>query len=529
MRGAANERSKTLDEPRASDLEEMDKRRARHFLAEPTSDPSAEDEANHEERIRRLELEARPLDPSAEERVLLRDKVVAYAESFLESIGGRPAFVMPEGEDSALYDSPISEGPTDPDEALELLDRGVNRSGVNVGSAGHLAYIPGSNLYASALADYLAAVTNRYSGLYFTSPGAVRMERVLLRWMADLLGYPRASAGDLTSGGSIANLVGIVTAREAHGLKARNFGRAVVYLSEQSHHAIDKALRIAGLEGSVKRFVPLDGRHRMQPEALEEAVEGDAKAGLHPWLIAATAGTTAAGAVDPLAELADVASRRGLWLHVDGAYGAPFALTREGKRILRGIERSDSVVLDPHKGLFLPFGSGAVLVREGNHLLETYHYNASYLQDEDELASGDEISPADLSLELTRPFRALRLWLPLKLAGVAPFRAALEEKLLLARYLHERMRLEDGFEVGPPPDLSIVTFRYLPKRGDPDAFNRKLINAVQRDGRVFLSSTTIDGRFTLRVAILSLGTHLDTIKLAIEILREKAKQLERGG
>src|SRR5918997_1655905 len=460
--GAATERSVTMDE-----------RRTRHFLAQPMSDPGAEGEVNYEERIRCLELEARPLDPGAEERIRLRDKVVTYAEAFMESLASRPAFVLSEGDDSALYDSPISEEPAaDPDEVLDLLDRGVNRSGVNVGSAGHLAYIPGSNLYASALADYLAAVTNRYSGLYFASPGAVRMERILLRWMAGFLGYPAASAGDLTSGGSIANLVGIVTAREAHGLKARDFDRAVVYLSEQSHHAIDKALRIAGLGESVKRFVPLDGRHRMRPEALE-------KAGLRPWLIAATAGTTDTGAVDPLDELADVARQHGLWLHVDGAYGAPFALTGYGKQMLSGIERSDSVVLDPHKGLFLPFGSGAVLVREGGHLLEAHHYDASYLQDKDTLASGDEVSPADLSPELTRPFRALRLWLPLKLVGVAPFRAALEEKLLLARHFHQRMRLEDGFEVGPPPDLSIVAFRYLPGRGDPDDFNRKLISAVQ--------------------------------------------------
>jgi aromatic-L-amino-acid/L-tryptophan decarboxylase len=476
------------------------------------NEPSAECQHGYEEKIRRLELEARPLDPGPKERALLRDKVVAYADSFMERIDGKLAFAVSQGEDGALYDSPISEESTDPDEALNLLDRGVIQSGVNVGSAGHLAYIPGSNLYASALADYLAAVTNRYSGLYFASPGAVRMERILLRWMAGFLGYSAASAGDLTSGGSIANLVGIVTAREAHGLKARDFDRAVVYLGEQTHHAIDKALRIAGLKESLKRFVPLDGRHRMRPEALEAAVEGDAKAGLRPWLIAATAGTTDTGAVDPLADLADVAHRHGLWLYVDGAYGAPFALTEQGKWILRGIERSDSVVLDPHKGLFLPFGSGAVLVREGSNLLGAHHYDASYLQDKDTLSSGDEVSPADLSPELSRPFRALRLWLPLKIAGVAPFRAALEEKLLLARHFHERM-----------------AFRYLPRRGDPDDFNRKLISAVQEDGRVFLSSTKIDGRFTLRVAILSLRTHLDTIEQAVDIVRHKAKQLERDG
>ena len=506
----------------------MDERRARYFLAEPKSASSAEDKANYEERISQLELESRPLDPGPEERAHLRDKVVAFADDFLNGIDGRPAFVVPRNEGNPLQDSPISEGPTDPDEVLGLLDRGVNSSGVNVGSGGHLAYIPGSNLHASALADYLAAVTNRYSGLYFTSPGAVRMERMLLRWMAGFLGYPAASAGDLTSGGSIANLVGIVTAREAHALKAEEFARTVVYLSEQTHHAIDKALRIAGLKETIKRFIPLDGRHRMRPEALEVAVEGDARAGLRPWLVAATAGTTDTGAVDPLGDLADIAHRHGLWLHVDGAYGAPFALTEQGKRILSGIEQSDSVVLDPHKGLFLPFGSGAVLVREGRHLLGAHHYDASYLQDQDTLASSDEVSPADLSPELSRPFRALRLWLPLKLVGVAPFRAALEEKLLLARHFHERMRLEDRFELGPPPDLSIVTFRYLPRRGDSDAFNRKLINAVQRDGRVFLSSTKIGGKFTLRVAILSLHTHVDTIELAIEILHEKAEQLERN-
>jgi aromatic-L-amino-acid/L-tryptophan decarboxylase len=483
---------------------------------------------NYEDRIRRLEIKARTLDPGTEDRGLLRNKVLAYAEGFLEGLDG-PVFAVSEGEDRVLQDSPISEGSMEPDDILDLLDRGVIQSGVNVGSAGHLAYIPGSNLYSAALADYLAAVTNRYSGLYFASPGAVRMERVLLRWMADLLGYPAEAAGDLTSGGSIANLVGIVTAREAHGLKAKDFDRAVVYLGEQAHHAIDKALRIAGLEESVKRFIALDERYRMRPEALEKAVEEDAKAGLYPWLIAATAGTTDTGAIDPLGDLADIAHRRGLWLHVDGAYGAAFALTEQGRRMLIGIERSDSVVLDPHKGLFLPFGSGAVLVREGRHLLDAHHYDASYLQDKEYFASGSEVSPADLSPELTRPFRALRLWLPLKLAGVAPFRAALEEKLLLARHFHERMQLVDGFEVGPPPDLSIVTFRYLPRRGDPDAFNRKLIEAVQRDGRVFLSSTKLDGKFTLRAAVLSLRTHLETIDLAIEVLCEKAKQLEEDG
>jgi glutamate/tyrosine decarboxylase-like PLP-dependent enzyme len=509
--------------------EPMDERESRRFPTGPATGADGEDPSGYTKRLRRLELESSPLDPGAERRMLLRDKVVAHADDFMKDLDHRPVYVASDDDGSALYDSPIFEGPTDPDTVLELLDRGLNRSGVNIGSAGHMAYIPGSNLYASALADYLGAVINKYSGLYFASPGMVRMERGLLRWVADFVGYPASAAGDLTSGGSIASLVGIATAREASGLKARDFDRAVVYLGAQTHHAVDKALRISGLGESLKRYIPLDDRHRMRPQALDEAIEADAKMGLYPWMIAATAGTTDTGAVDPLADIAAIARRHELWLHVDGAYGAAFALTEHGRRILRGIDRSDSMVMDPHKGLFLPFGSGIVLVREGSHLLHAHHYDASYLQDKDVLASGEEVSPADLSPELTRPSRALRLWLPLKLAGVAPFRAALEEKLLLARYFHEKMLREDRFEVGPPPDLSIVTFRYVPRHGDPDTFNRKLVDAVQRDGRIFISSTMIDGRFTLRLAILSLRTHLETVDLAITILREKAKLLEHGG
>jgi len=507
----------------------MNEREAHRFPAGSVTGPNGEDRPDYTERLERLEQESCSLDLDVGERQFLRDKVVAYAEGYMEGLDRRPVYDVSDGERGALYDSPISEGPMDPDAILELLDRGVNNGGVTIGSAGHMAYIPGSNLHSSALADYLGAVFNKYSGLSFASPGMVRMERMLLRWMADLVGYPATAAGDLTSGGSIASLVGIVTARQASGLKAKDFDKAVVYLSEQTHHAVDKALRIAGLEESVKRFVPLDDRHRMRPGALEAAIEADAKMGLYPWMIAASAGTTDTGAVDPLADMADIARRHDLWLHVDGAYGAAFALTEYGRRMLRGIERSDSMVVDPHKGLFLPFGSGIALVRDGRHLLHAHHYNASYLQDQDTLASEDEVSPADLSPELTRPNRALRLWLPLKLAGVAPFRAALEEKLLLARYFHEQMMQEDGFEMGPPPDLSIVTFRYLPGNGDPNAFNRRLIDAVQRDGRIFVSSTMIDGRFTLRLAVLSLRTHLQTVNLAIDILREKARQLEHDG
>ena len=478
-------------------------------------------------KIKNLEKLSRSLEPNAEERAFLLDKVIQYTNAFLENINTVPAYRATTDEGIGLYDPPISEEPIDIDATLNLIIQNVDRPGVNVGSGGYLCFIPGSGLYHSALADYIAAVTNRYAGVFFASPGAVRMEQMLLRWIADFIGYPESAAGDLTSGGSIANLTGIVTARDALDLKAKDFERSVVYLTKQAHHSIEKALRIAGLKECIKHFIPLDEHYRMNAAALEQAILNDKKTGLNPWLIVAAAGTVDTGAVDPLNSIADIAQSHGLWLHVDGAYGGAFALCDMGKKILNGLNRSDSMIIDPHKGLFLPFGTGAVLVKEGANLRRAYHYEASYLQDTEKLASSDEISPAELSPELSRHFRGLRLWLPLKLIGVAPFLAALEEKLLLARYFYEKMQSFDGFELGPYPDLSIVTYRYLPKRGDVNEFNRQLVHAIQKDGRIFLSSTIIDGKFTLRLAVLGFRTHLDKVDQAIEILQEKARALSQ--
>jgi glutamate/tyrosine decarboxylase-like PLP-dependent enzyme len=476
-------------------------------------------------RLKQLEEASRPLEPEAAERASLQARVTEYVEEFLESLPHRPAFQATQDQGAGLLDAPISEHPRAPDEVLALLKHHVDRPGVNVGSAGHLAFIPVCGLHTSALGDYLAASTNRYAGAFFAAPGAVRMERMLLDWMAEFVGYPPESLGDLTSGGSMANLIGLVTAREAHRLRGRDFHRNVVYLSGQTHHSVEKALRIAGLGECVKRYLPLDGAYRIRADALEEAIQRDRGNGLIPWCIVGTAGSTDTGAVDPLSALADIAAHHQLWLHLDGAYGAMFALCDSGKEILRGMERSDSLVLDPHKGLFMPLGSGAVLVREGRKLQEAHSYEAGYMQDQKILAPPEEVSPADLSPELTRPFRGLRLWFALQLAGVAPFRAALEEKLLLARHFYDRIQEVENFQVGPPPDLSIVPFRYLPARGDANEFNKRLSEAVQRDGRVFLSSTMIGDEFTLRVAVLGFRTHLDTVEKVIRILEEKAREI----
>jgi glutamate/tyrosine decarboxylase-like PLP-dependent enzyme len=477
------------------------------------------------EQIESLRRMSRALEPSSKQRAAWTKQVTARAERYQESLADGPAFRSSETEGKGILDSPFSEKPQDMEGVLRLLDVHVFDPGGKLGAPGFLAFIPISSLYPAALGDYLAAAINPFAGNYFASPGAVRLEHLLTRWMADFVGYPKTSAGDLTSGGSIANLSAILAAREAHGLRARQFEKAVVYLTSQTHHSVTKALRIGGLGECAQRLVPVNSAYRMQIEVLEKRIRDDRRAGLRPWLVVASAGSTDTGAVDPLISISQIARAHGLWMHVDGAYGAMFALCAEGRKILAGMERSDSLTLDPHKGLFMPCGSGAVLVRNGKHLLNAYRYEANYMQDRPSLASVAERSPSELSPELTRPFRGLRLWLSLKLIGLGPFRAALEEKLLLARYFYNEVRKIEGVEVGPAPDLSIVTFRWLPKRGNTDDYNQRLLKAIQRDGRIFITSTRLKGRFWLRMAILCATTHREHIDFALEILQENAKRL----
>ncbi len=491
-------------------------------MAEPAPEPS---DAELLERLRRLERRARPLEPGAGRRRRLRDAVVASSERFLRRVETVKGFDDVAGQGIGLLDHPVRASGIPLEEAVELLEREVVRPGAATATGRHLAYIPGGGIYHSALGDYLAAVTNKYSGVFFTGPGPVRMENLMVRWVADLVGYPAGAAGSIASGGSIATLTAIVSAREAYRLRAAHYPSAVVYLTSQAHHCVEKALHLAGMGEAPVRRVEMDAGYRMRPDALAAAIAEDRAAGLQPWLIVGSAGTTDTGAVDPLDAIGVVAEREGCWFHVDAAYGGFFLLTGHGREALRGIERSHSTVLDPHKGLFLPYGSGIVLVRDAAPLVAGHNYTGSYMQDA--RADASELSPADVSPELSRHFRALRMWLPLILIGTAPFEAALEEKLLLARYFH-RAIARAGFEVGPVPDLSIVTYRWVPAGAGLERvnqLNRAIVDGARRDGRVFLSSTMLDGRYTLRLAALAFRTHRRTVDLAVRVLREQVAAL----
>jgi glutamate/tyrosine decarboxylase-like PLP-dependent enzyme len=314
-------------------------------------------------------------------------------------------------------------------------------------------------------------------------------------------------------------LTAVVAAREARDPD----GGGAVYKTRFAHYCIEKALHIAGRGRSPRRQIETDSSHRMSVAALGEALEADVRNGIRPWLVVASGGTVDTGAIDPLPEIAELCRKYGAWFHVDGAYGGLFALCDEGRELLRGIDQADSVALDPHKTLFLPYGTGAALVRDGRHLTEAFSATAHYISPLGESEVGP--SPADLSPELTRHFRAMRLWLPLQIAGVAAFRAAQSEKLALARYFHQRLSEIDGFDPGPAPDLSVVAFRYVPMGGDADEFTERLLKHLQQEGRVMMSGTRIDGTYYIRCAILCFRTHIEHVDQAIDAIVEGVKAL----
>lgn len=477
---------------------------------------------DQEELLDTLAARSGHADPPEEVWTDWMEGVRQYSQRFLAHTRGGPAWEsngpVPGGEGFRLHGNPAAL-----EELLEECRLWIDHRGLNPASGGHLGYIPGGGLPAAALGDLLADITNRYAGIAFANPGAVALEHFLVRWMADLFGFPSGSGGTLTSGGSIANLIAVTAARDASGLPPSRWEQVVLYGSPHMHHCLHKAFRIAGLGHGLLREVPLDGRGRMEPEALYRMIREDRGAGRVPLMIVASAGTTDTGAVDPLEALGRIARAEGLWFHVDAAYGGFFKLVPECAALLRGLESADSLVVDPHKGLFLPYGTGAVLLRDVQKLYASHYYQANYMQDA--LQAGMGYSPADLSPELTRHFRGLRMYFALKLTGLDTIRDLLQEKLLLARHFHEEVG-ELGFETGPSPMLSVCVFRYRPLEGDPDPANAWLASAIRHDGRVFLSSTRLDDRIWMRLAVLSFRTHMPHIRQALELLRELRPTLE---
>jgi glutamate/tyrosine decarboxylase-like PLP-dependent enzyme len=459
-----------------------------------------------------IERRSRSLDYSPNEWADAMKVLAEYGQRYLEANIDGPAFLPVTAVDSG---SPVPPRQREPlVNVLREFDETALRSGITPTSGRFFGYIPGGGMPAAAIGDCIAALTNRYAGTYGASPGAVDIENQVVRWLRDLLNWPAESWGTLQSGGSLSTLTALVAARSTRPYE--EWGRSVIYASEETHHCFQKACVIAGIEICPYRSIPIDAHGRISVDPLRQQIAADRAAGLSPWIVCATAGTTNLGAVDPLEDIAALCRGEDLWLHIDAAYGGFFWLIDEGKQRLKGLDLGDSIVLDPHKSLFQPYGLGIVLVKNASLLRKSVVNQAAYLRD----LVRDHQSPMDYSPELTRHFRALRLWLSLKHHGLDAFEAALEEKLLLAEYAWGQLEAMDGIECFSKPELSVVAFRCQGESADQaNAKTNRLRDFLLQRGRVHISTTEIRPYTYIRLCILSFRSHQAEVDQALEEIR----------
>ncbi|CAN5732440.1 aminotransferase class I/II-fold pyridoxal phosphate-dependent enzyme [soil metagenome] len=475
-----------------------------------------------------LDVAAAGLEPDRETMQELARLATERIVRYLDTLPAQRASDTAGGSEvaqSLVEPMPEHGAPFEP--LLDTVFEQLLPKGYNTASPGALSFVTGGGIFHSAVADFIATATNPYVAYWAASPGFVQMENTVVRWFADVMGLPEGAGGVLTSGGSIANLTAVITARALR--LPENFLLGTIYASDQAHHSVQKAIALAGFPASCLRIIPSDETCRIRLDLVEQAIRKDRLQGRTPFLLVGMAGTTGTGAVDDLHGLAGLAEQEHLWLHVDAAYGGFFNLTTRGKCELAGIERADSIVLDPHKSLFLPFGTGCILARREGDLRRAHLVHSHCIRESVEL--GERVSatnPADLSLELTRDCRGLRVWLPLKLLGAATFRRCLDEKLDLAQWTASQLATIDGVELLAKPRLSTVAFRVRRDGYDAaelDVLNQAILERINQLGRVHLSGATVRGGFAIRICVLAFRAHQRVIAECLEDLQRAMREV----
>src|SRR3954447_22258333 len=406
---------------------------------------------------------------------------------------------------------PASDDPRPWDELLDQLEHDVLAPMSRLAHPRYFAFIPASSTFAGALGDLIAAALDIDVGSWMSAAGPSQLELVVLDWFKSWIGYPPEAEGILVSGGSAANITALACARES--LVGAGSDRAVAYVGDQTHSSVARAARLIGFPPDQLRVLPTGDEHRLplgaragarvRLGALAGGVDADRRAGLQPLIVAANAGTTNTGAVDPLHALADFCHEQGLWLRVDAAYGGFASLSERGRRDLAGIERADSVTLDPHKWLYQPIECGSVLVRDGWRLKEAFTISPDYLAD----YKSDEVNFADLGLQLTRGARALKIWLSINHFGLDAFRKAVDRAIDLAQAAEQRISESEALELMSPASLGIVCFRRrFDGAVDEDTIallNSELVHGFETTGRGLLSSTKLHGRYAIRLCVMN--------------------------
>ena len=460
------------------------------------------------------------LELDAEEMRRLGHAVVDEVVDRWVGLRSGPAWVG--GTRKELEPLMAEDAPEEPRDADGVLRRALDDILPRAGRIDHprfFAFIPSSPTWPSILGDYLATGFNTFQGTWLESAGPSQLELVVIDWFRSWLGLPESGGGLLTSGGSAANLVALVTAREWAG----NPPDPVVYLSDQGHSSLERAARIMGIGMEYVRKIPTDPAFRMDLSALQEAIDRDRRAGLHPLCVCGNAGATNTGATDPLHGIASLARKERLWFHVDGAYGGFAVLTPEGKETFRGIEEADSITLDPHKWLFQPYETGCLMVKDTRVLENAFRILPEYLQD---TALGEEqVNFADRGVQLTRRFRALKVWMSVQMLGLGAFREAIRVSMDLAGRAETFVLASETLEMLGPASLGVVCFRFNPPGVALDAqtledLNLSIQNEIVDSGLAMMSSTRLRGVFSLRLAIMNYRSTWEDVLTVLEAAQE---------
>jgi glutamate/tyrosine decarboxylase-like PLP-dependent enzyme len=474
------------------------------------------------------------LDPEAVRQLGYR--VADLAAEHRALLADRPVFGKV-GEAAAGFDEPLPEAGQPIEDVLAAVRERILPLPFGNSHPRFFAFINATADPVGVAADYLAATMN--SNCWGGDHAAIHVERQVLRWLAAILGLPEASEGILTSGGSMANLTALATARRARAPEVREAGFAgteplVVYTSEEVHNCVDKAVDLLGIGWKQLRKIPTDEGYRIRVDLLKQAIAEDRRGGRKPAIVVGNAGTVNTGAIDPLDELAELCAAEGLWFHADGAYGAMATISPQLKPLFRGLERADSVAADPHKWLYVPYEAGATLVREPGRMAEAFARPAPYLVHDPESPVRGPVSFNERGPELSRGFKALKVWMGLKHHGTAGYAAAVEHDVAMARALAEAVRAHGDFELLVPPTLSIVGFRYKPRQralGEPelDRLNRQIVNRLVGSGAFFLAPTLLKGRTAMRVAIVNFRTTQGDVRALVDEAARAGESIRQQG
>lgn len=449
------------------------------------------------------------------------DRIIDHLEGLEDAPVSAP---LTRAEAETLFREEPPETGTDPMTVLDQALQGPLKHAMRVDHPRFFGYVPCAGNFISTMAETLSSGFNVFAGSWQAAPGASEIEIVVLDWLATWCGFPREAGGVMVSGGSAANLTALAAAR-IHKI-GESSTEGVVYFSDQTHSSVERGLLILGVDRDRRRQVPSDERQQMDVAALRRMISEDKAAGHRPYCVIANAGTTTSGAVDPLDDLADLCRDEDLWLHVDGAYGAASVICPEGRRELKGLERADSITIDPHKWLFQNLELGCVLVRDNALMRDAFQVLPAYLDGIH--ADHQEINFCDYGLQLTRSFRALKLWMSFKVFGVEAFREAVSRGFRMARHAEELVRADPSWEVVTPARMGIMTFRRVFAKGQnpgPD-FHTRLSREAYSDGYAMFSSSVVGGVPVMRCCAIHPRTTSEDIELSLARLDHLARKLE---